>query len=248
MDNLTDFNCLKVWTNGELVWDQGKWVKDVPPFTYPLETGESFSISRVTPDLFGIPSLTSKASVRTVMAINHTITREGQAQLESKKGALQTDPDQDVLKVAVFQRRKASLRPSLGFCQGIGLKKGALATSLNWDTNNILVIGVTDQEMALAVNRLLELKGGIVVCRGDRILAEMPLPVMGLISEEPLPVLTRQIEEIDRAVQSLGSALVSPFLALQTFCFTGLPFIRLTDKGLADIRRKELVGMFLEDD
>ncbi|MGC1401296.1 MAG: adenine deaminase C-terminal domain-containing protein [Thermodesulfobacteriota bacterium] len=248
VDNLTDFNCLKVWTNGELIWDQGKGVKDVPPFTYPLETGESFSISRVTPDLFCISSSTSRASVRTVMAVNHTITREGQAQLESKKGALQTDPDQDVLKVAVFQRREAGLRPSLGFCQGIGLKKGALATSLNWDTNNILVIGVTDQEMALAVNRLLELKGGIVVCREDRILAEMPMPVMGLISEEPLPVLTRQIEEIDRAIQSLGSALESPFLALQTFCFTGLPFIRLTDKGLADIRKKELVEMFLEND
>lgn len=246
VNNLTDFDCLKVWTNGELAWDQGKWVKAVPPFSYPPEASESFSISRVMPDLFRIPCSASKAAVRTVMAVNHTITKEGRAQLQSKKGALQTDPDRDVLKVAVFQRREAIPRPSLGFCQGIGLKKGALATSLNWDTNNILVIGVSDQEMALAVNRLLELKGGIVVCRGDRILAEMPMPVMGLISEEPLPVLTRQIEEIDRAVQSLGSALESPFLALQTFCFTGLPFIRQTNKGLADIRKKELVEMFLD--
>lgn len=247
VDNLKDFNCLKVWTDGELVWDQGNYLKGSPPFSYPPEAYDSFSISRVEPEIFYIPSSEAEATVRTIKAVNHTITKEGTVRLKMKKGALQADPDQDVLKAAVFQRRDAVPRPSLGFCQGIGLKKGALATSLNWDSNNILVIGVTDQEMALAVNRLLELKGGLVVCQGERILAEMPMPVMGLISEEPLPVLTRQIEEIDQAVRSLGSPIENPFLLLQAFCFTGLPFIRLTDKGLADIRKKKLVEMFLEE-
>ncbi|MBA4393063.1 MAG: hypothetical protein C0407_05875, partial [Desulfobacca sp.] len=246
VDSLNQFNCLKVWANGQLVWDQGNYLAQSPSFTYPREAGESFAISKIYPQVFSLPSPTSEVTVRTVMAVNQTITKEGRARLKSQKGTLHSDPHQDCLKMAVIQRRDQGPHPSLGFCQGIGIKKGALATSLLWDANNILVIGVTDQEMTLAVNRLLELKGGWVVCQGQRIVAEMPLPIMGLISEEPLPVICRQIKEVEQAIQGLGSPLERPFLTLQTFCFTGLPFIRLTDKGLADIRKNELVGLFVE--
>jgi adenine deaminase len=246
VDNLTHFNCQKVWTNGQVVWDQGKFLAQSPPFSYPREVGKSFAVSKVDPEIFSLPSPASEVTVRTVMAVNQTITKEGRAKLKSRGGLLQSDPHQDCLKMAVIQRRDKAPRPALGFCQGIGLKKGALATSLLWDANNILVIGVTDQEMVLSVNRLLELKGGWVVCQGERIVAEMPMPIMGLISEEPLPIISQQITSINQAIQGLGSKLERPFLTLQTFCFTGLPFFRLTDKGLADIRKKELVGLVVE--
>jgi adenine deaminase len=85
-----------------------------------------------------------------------------------------------------------------------------------------------------------------VVAAGDRVLTEMPLPIMGLISEEPLPELVRQIKALEQAFRTLGSGLERPFLTLQTFCFTGLPFIRLTDKGLVDVRGKKSVDLFLE--
>jgi adenine deaminase len=245
VDNLTDFNCLKVWSNGQLCWDENKSLMDLPSFPFPPEALESFSIPKIEPECFIISSFQAEVAIRTVKVLNQTITKEGQATLKSKQGLLFSDPDQDVLKMAVIQRGDKVPRPSLGFCQGIGLIKGALATSLTWDANNILVIGVTDHEMVLAVNRLLELKGGWVVCQDDRILAEMPLPIMGMISEKPLPVLVQEIEGIDQAIQSLGSSLEQPFLTLQTFCFTGLPFIRLTDKGLADIRKKALIETLL---
>jgi adenine deaminase len=247
VDSLADFNCLKVWSSGELVWEQGQDLKAMPSFFYPPDAKESFSFSRVSPERFHIPCTAPKATVRTIRVVNHTITKEGRADLAAQNGGLQADPGQDLLKVAVFQRRDASARPSLGFCQGVGLKNGAIAASLNWDTNNLLVMGATDEEMTLAVNRLLEIKGGIVVCREGTVLAEMPMPVMGLISEAPMPVLTREIAAIDQAVRSLGSSLESPFLLLQTFCFTGLPFLRLTDRGLVDIRNQKLVGLILEE-
>ena len=150
--------------------------------------------------------------------------------------------------MAVFQRFDALPRPALGFAQGIGLKKGAVATSFTWDAGNLLVIGVSDREMALAANRLLDLGGGLVVAVGDQVLAEMPMPIMGLISEQPLPELVRQIKALEQAFRTLGSGLERPFLAMQTFCFTGLPFIRLTDKGLADVREKKLVDLFLKNE
>jgi adenine deaminase len=194
-----------------------------------------------------LPAPHPETTVRVVKAVGPTITRESTVRLVSQKGFLEADPGQDVLKMAVFQRLEALPRPALGFAQGIGLKKGAVATSLGWDANNLLVIGVSDREMALAVNRLLDLAGGWVVVAGEQVLAEMPLPIMGLISEEPLPALQRQIEAVEQALRTLGSDLERPFLTLQTFCFTGLPFIRLTDKGLTDIRNKKFLDLVVEE-
>jgi adenine deaminase len=247
VENLRDFECRRVWVGGRLAVEQGRPLLLSDPFIYPPEARRSFSVPQIEPGILALPAPHPEATVRVVQAAGPTITRESTARLVSQKGFLESDLRQDVLKMAVFQRLDALPRPALGFAQGIGLKKGAVATSLNWDANNLLVIGVSDREMVLAVNRLLDLGGGLVVAAGEQMLAEMPLPIMGLISEEPLPVLQRQIEDVEQAFRALGSDLERPFLTLQTFCFTGLPFIRLTDKGLVDIRAKKLKNLFVED-
>jgi len=247
VEDLRDFECLQVWVGGRLAMDRGRPLLSSDPFVYPPEARRSFSLSRIDPGILALPAPHPETTVRVVKAVGPTITRESTVRLVSQKGFLEADPGQDVLKMAVFQRLEALPRPALGFAQGIGLKKGAVATSLGWDANNLLVIGVSDREMALAVNRLLDLAGGWVVVAGEQVLAEMPLPIMGLISEEPLPALQRQIEAVEQAFRTLGSDLERPFLTLQTFCFTGLPFIRLTDKGLADIRTKKFLDLVVEE-
>jgi len=247
VEDLRDFECLQVWVGGRLAVDRGRPLLSSDPFVYPPEARRSFSLSRIDPGILALPAPHPETTVRVVKAVGPTITRESTVRLVSQKGFLEADPGQDVLKMAVFQRLEALPRPALGFAQGIGLKKGAVATSLGWDANNLLVIGVSDREMALAVNRLLDLAGGWVVVAGEQVLAEMPLPIMGLISEEPLPALQRQIEAVEQAFRTLGSDLERPFLTLQTFCFTGLPFIRLTDKGLADIRTKKFLDLVVEE-
>ena len=246
VEDLRDFECRRVWVGGRLAVDQGRPLLSPDPFVYPARGPPIFFPSRIEPGILALPAAHPETTVRVVKAVGPTITRESAVRLKSQKGFLEADLRQDVLKMAVFQRFAALPRPALGFAQGIGLKKGAVATSLGWDANNLLVIGVSDREMALAVNRLLDLAGGWVVAAGEQVLAEMPLPIMGLISEEPLPALQRQIEDLEQAFRTLGSDLERPFLTLQTFCFTGLPFIRLTDKGLADIRGKKLVNLFVE--
>ncbi len=245
VEDLRDFECRQVWVGGRLAVDRGRPLLSADPFVYPPEARRSFALSRIEPGILALPAPQPETTVRIVKAVGFTITRESTARLLSQNGFLEADPRQDVLKMAVFQRFDALPRPALGFAQGIGLKKGAVATSLGWDANNLLVIGVSDREMALAVNRLLDLNGGLVVAAGEQVLAEMPLPIMGIISEEPLPVLQRQIQDLEQAFRTLGSDLERPFLTLQTFCFTGLPFIRLTDKGLADIRGEKLLTLFL---
>jgi adenine deaminase len=246
VEDLRSFNCRQVWVAGRLAVDEGRPLNGSAPFRYPPEARQTFSIPRIQPEMFSLPAAGREGTVQAVRIFNQTITRGHTVRLTVQQGLLHSDLGQDVLKTAVFQRRAALPRPALGFAQGIGLKQGAVATSFTWDAGNLLVIGVSDREMALAANRLLDLGGGLVVSAGDQILAEMPLPIMGLISEQPLPELNGQIKALEQAFLTLGSGLERPFLTLQTFCFTGLPFIRLTDKGLTDVRERKLVNLFLE--
>ncbi|MBI2372269.1 MAG: adenine deaminase, partial [Deltaproteobacteria bacterium] len=127
-----------------------------------------------------------------------------------------------------------------------GLQRGAVASSFNWEVNNPVALGVSDGEIAFALDRVRALGGGAVACADGRVLAEFPMPVAGVMSDATAQVAGRQIAEFQRAVRALGSTLENPFLSLQTLSFTGLPWLRLTDRGLADIRRRELVSLLLE--
>ena len=211
VEDLHSFDILRVWVGGQLTVDQGRVLTAGPSYAFPPAARRTFSVPRVREEIFFLPAPAPEVIVRAVKVVGPTITRESPVKLQSREGFLVSDPEQDILKTAVIQRHDQVPRPALGFAQGIGLKKGAVAASLTWDAGNILVIGVTDREMAHAVNRLLELSGGWVVVDGDRVTAEMPLPVMGLLSEEPLPVLQRQIEDLERSLQQLGSPFGTPF-------------------------------------
>ncbi|MBW1712426.1 MAG: adenine deaminase, partial [Deltaproteobacteria bacterium] len=154
------------------------------------------------------------------------------------------DPARNILLMAHLDRRGRN-KPALGLVKGMGLKQGALANSLIWDTNNILVIGADESDMAQAVGRLLELGGGFVVWAQGQVKAELPLPMGGIISSEDLATIVRLLKDTERAAHELGCQIPRPFLALQTLPFTGLPFIRLTDKGLVDIKKGRLVETIL---
>jgi adenine deaminase len=134
---------------------------------------------------------------------------------------------------------------AMGFARGWGLKRGALATTLIWDTCNIFGVGASDAELLLALNRVRELGGGWVVVEGERVVAELPLPICGVISPDPIPVIQAQAARCEDALKAMGCPMPRPFLTAQTFCFTGLPFLRLTDKGLMDMRRRVLVPVAL---
>jgi adenine deaminase len=180
-----------------------------------------------------------------VAVASETITREEIVDAVSIRGRILADPERDMALIAVFNRHESEPTGALGMARGLGLRSGAVAASLLWDTNNILAAGMSPAEMALAVNRLIELGGGLVVVRGKRVLAEMPMPVAGIISEKPIADLVKEAGQVEKALAGLGCGLTRPFLTLQNFCFTGLPFLRLTDKGLVDVRAGRLVPVIL---
>jgi adenine deaminase len=232
--------------DGKVVAQGGSLVDDLPRYRYPKAARHTFSLQKVQEEDFAIPyeGKGERARVRVVDCLNETITQELQAELKVQGGSLVPSPEQDIIKMAVICKYEGRPHHAKGFVHGLGMKEGALATSLIWDTCNILVVGATEREMVCAVNRLLEHQGGIVVVRGEEVVAELPLPICGSVSDKPLEEIAQRIAEIEEGCRGLGF-IHRPFLTLQTLPFTGLPYLRLTDRGLVDIRTRGFVDLII---
>ena len=245
VDGLDSLNPQMVLTDGRVVVEKGQLTVPIPDHQYPEELLHTFQIEKISPADFKVPAPSGPVKIRAVAAAGETITKEEIVDAVSVDGEVRTDPENDLVKIAMFNKHSREVRGSVGFARGMGFKQGAAAVSLNWDSNNLFCVGVADEEMALAANRLLQLQGGLVVVKGAEILAELPLPVAGIISEKSLEQVQTESNRVEQAVKSLGSTLTRPFLTFQTFCFTGLPFLRLTDKGLVDVRKGCFVDLFV---
>jgi adenine deaminase len=243
VDDLENFRCHQVWADGQLVAQDGQFIVRLSDYAYPDESRRSIALRKVSPEIFQIHANEKVEKIRVVEIINETITQETVYQMKSVDGKWLSAPEEDILKAAVFNKSKSDATPSLSFVKGVGLRKGAIATSLIWDTNNILVIGTSDKEMAAAFNQLVRLGGGAVVVKDQKVIAQLPLPICGIISKESLPVIVREMKDLEKACQRLGSSLTRMLLTIETLPFTGLPYLRPTDKGLADIRKGELVPL-----
>jgi adenine deaminase len=198
----------------------------------------------IRPEHFQIRTDEDRCRMRVVEVVNETITREGIYEMQPVSGKCGPDMERDILLGAVLNKSQVRPEPGRFLVKGVGLRQGAVATSLIWDTNNVLAIGTSEGEMAAAVTALADMGGGVVVVRDGREMARFPLPLCGVISPEPLPEIVREMGEVEAACRRLGSHLSRPLLTLQTLPFTGLPFLRPTDKGLADIRKGRLVPLF----
>jgi adenine deaminase len=159
------------------------------------------------------------------------------------EGLAVADPERDLAKIAVVERHLGTGRVGLGFVRGFGLDRGALASTVAHDAHNLVVVGMDDVDMALAIGRLSEIGGGIAVADSGRILAEMPLPVAGLISERPLDEVVAQGHDLNRAAAELGTTASAPFQTLAFLALSVIPSLRITDRGLVDVERFELVGL-----
>lgn len=163
---------------------------------------------------------------------------------ELKIGPDGVEPDlaRDVVKIAVVERHAKNGNIAVGFVHGFGLMAGAIASTVSHDCHNICVVGVSDEDIARAVNRLGEIEGGFVVVRDGKILAEMPLPIAGLMSVETYETVREQLRELRRAAEQLGTKLEEPFLQLAFVALPVIPHLKITDKGLVDVDKFEFVG------
>ncbi len=159
-------------------------------------------------------------------------------------GRVVADPGRDIAKMAVIERHLATGRVGQGLVKGLGLKKGALASTVAHDHHNIVVVGMDDQSMLTAAHAVAETGGGMAAARGDTILASLPLPLAGLMSDQPIEQVKIAMDDLLRAAHQLGSPLHDPFMAMSFLALPVIPSLKLTDQGLVDVDRFQVVPLF----
>lgn len=169
------------------------------------------------------------------------LTFRESAALASDGGNLMPDTDADVIKLAVIERHGINGNIGRAFVKGFGLKRGAIASSVGHDSHNITVVGVTDEDMALAVNRLIEIGGGFAVACEGEILADLALPLAGLMSLEPFEAVTEHLHHLREAAQALECTLPEPFLQVAFLALPVIPHLKMTDRGLFDVDKFDFV-------
>lgn len=167
---------------------------------------------------------------------------EATPQLE---GQVVSDPERDLLKMAVIERHLATGKVGKGLVHGLGLKQGAIASTVAHDHHNIVVIGADDQSMLTAARAIAKTKGGMAVATGDTVLAQLPLPIAGLMSDRPIEQVRDQMNELLRAAHQLGSTLHDPFMAMSFLALPVIPSLKLTDHGLVDVDKFQIVPLFV---
>jgi adenine deaminase len=170
------------------------------------------------------------------------ITQYLRRDLPVKDGAVQADLQQDMVKVTVIERHGKNGNIGLGFVHGFGLKAGAIGSTVGHDSHNICIIGVKDEDIAAAANRLREIEGGFVVVRDDKVLAELPLPIAGLMSLLTYEEVREKLVPLRAAAKSLGTALPEPFLQVAFLPLPVIPHLKISDLGMVDVDKFELVS------
>jgi len=190
---------------------------------------------------FAVPATDAETPVIGVLP-GKIITEHRRYRLPAKGNQTTVDLAQDIIKVAVIERHGKNGNHANGFVQGFGLKKGAIASTVGHDSHNICVVGVDEDDMARAANRLGEIKGGFVVVENGEVTGEIALPVAGLMSLEPYESVRDTLHHLRQAAFALGATLEEPFLQLAFLPLPVIPHLKISDRGMVDVDRFMLIG------
>jgi adenine deaminase len=192
------------------------------------------NIKPFTVEALRMPSSMKERSIIGIVP-NQIITRKLDEQAKVDGGFVVPDVERDILKLAVVERHRATGNIGLGLVKGIGLKNGALASSIAHDSHNIVAVGTSDNDLYAAIKEVETMGGGLAVAAGGSIVDSLPLPIAGLLSDKPLKDVVGKFESLKKAAVGLGAALDDPFATLSFLALPVIPELRLTDKGLVDV-------------
>jgi len=238
-----------VISNGQVVAKNGQLLVKPRKHAYPKSTQNSVHLPKslkASDFIIPVKGSHSQVKVRVIDIGPDSVTREALIDIPVSEGQVQIDTGRDILKVAAVERSYQQGKTFTGFIRGVGLKHGAVASTTPADSWDIGVIGASEADMAQAVNRIKELNGGFVVCADNKILAELALPVGGIISEEPMETLAEKVQEIQEAVAQLGCVLPDIFTPLNFSTSGAIPFLRICEQGLVDVRQNRAVDLIVD--
>jgi adenine deaminase len=232
-EDLKSFAANKVWRDGKLVAEDGQMLRKIAPVS-----ARSVMNTMHVPDLslasFGIPARGDSVNVIEIIP-DQIVTGHARLDLTVINGQWSADAAKDVAKLVVVERHGKGGGIGKGFVRGFGLSYGALASTVAHDSHNVICAGMSDADMLVAIHALEKSGGGLVVAAGGKILAQLPLPIAGLMSDQPVAEVVKGVADLHVAARHLGCKLAAPFMALSFLALPVIPHLKLTDKGLIDV-------------
>lgn len=234
--------------DGELVFEKGRLLREPRRHLFSAASRATVKLARrMAPSDFAVrpPAGAASARVRVIEMVTDLVTAEQHLDLPVSNGELPPAPAEGLCKIAAVDRTHRPGKLFTGFIKGFGLTRGAVACSAAWDCSDIVVVGANEADMAAAVNRLSDLQGGAVLCEGGSVRAEIPMPIFGLASELPVAELADRLEELKRAMAGLGVAFPDPLLSLVTLTGAAIPYLRICEEGLVNLKDGKPIGLFV---
>ena len=245
LSSLAPVRVRSVIKGGRPVFSEGNFTDGMGLKTKQRQVG-AMNVRPFGRDAFSVPQ--SGRHIRVIGLVpDQILTRQLVLEPAVRDGVVVSDIGRDILKLVVVERHRGTGRIGLGFVQGFGLKVGALASSVAHDSHNIIAVGCDDGDLFAAVKAVEEMNGGLAAVRSGEVLAGLPLPIAGLMSDEPLAGVARGWEELRRVAADLASAPADPFMVLSFLALPVIPELKLTDRGLVDVNRFEHVPLFTRE-
>ena len=238
-----------VISNGKVIAQDGRPIVTPRVHVYSGKSLNSVNLPReFAPSDFiiDVPNEAASVRVRAIEMVTDLVTSEQELPWPATGRQLEPDVNQDVIKVAAIDRTHNPGKLAVGLIKGFGLKSGAMACSAAWDTSDIIVVGANDADMAAAVNRLRTLQGGAVVCQNQEILAELPLPIFGIMSDLPIEDIAERLGKIKTAAARLGVPFPDPLLTLITLTGAAIPYLRICEEGLVNLKSGKTLALTIE--
>ncbi|MBM4279162.1 MAG: adenine deaminase, partial [Deltaproteobacteria bacterium] len=248
-DHLGRFQVKKVFKDGILVSDNGKMLFSsiVPSASVKIKRKQSLRIKPLQADSFVVRSTEPIAKVIQLIP-DQIVTKKVMKKIILKDGVAYPGLKEDILKIAVVERHWATGNIGIGFVQGFGLKRGAIGSTIAHDSHNLVIIGTNDQDMLKVVETIRKMGGGLAVVSEGKGIADLPLPIAGLMSDEPVSQVYRKLESFQRVIRNLGCKLPDPLMTLSFLSLPVIPELKITDRGLVDVNQFRIVSVFGEND
>jgi adenine deaminase len=239
-----------VISNGRIVSQNGEITLEPRRHSYPKYAYQSLNLDRkFTAKDFKVKTNSSgpELKVRVIDQLTNVLTKEDTSELRVENGQIMMDLDRDILKVAAIEHVYTPGKTFTGFIHGLGLKKGAVATSTCWDSGILTVAGASEEDMAQAVNRIKELGGGTVVCLNGKFISELAFPIGSVISDEPMEVMAEKLTSIQKSAEKMGCNSPDIRTTLSVLATPAIPYFRICESGLFSIRLNKMVDLEVKE-
>jgi len=247
LDDLERCRVREVMIGGKVVARGGSSVVRSAAYDLPSEMFHALGLRPpISADAFRIPCARSSAEIRVMELVNSTITSERIIEINSPDGAIAADRQQDLLKVAMFDRHHGSNKIAFGFLHGFGAKIGAVGLTTNLDENAPMIIGSDDADMALCANALIDAGGGMAIVHHGQVLDKIDFPLGGIFSLEPWRTVGSGLRRFQTRLKEMGSPFDKPIFALSFLPFVTLPALRITARGLVNAKERMIVSLFAD--